>query len=209
MKTVIIDYGLGNIWSVKNAFRFIGSDVAVSAEPDEVCAAECLILPGVGSFGAGMDNLHALGLIQPIKEAALKRHIPILGICLGMQLFADSSQEAPGVEGLGLIPGEVRKFRDSSLRLPHMGFNAAISVVKNDPYFDFVEANADDFYFVHSYYFAPIDERHVMAKTIYGGDFVSAIRKANIMGVQFHPEKSQGNGLRLIRRFLELNSNHV
>ena len=209
MKSIIVNYGLGNIGSVHNALRFIGADVAISSNPDEISAAECLILPGVGSFGAGMDNLQSLGLIQPLQKAVLERRTPILGICLGMQLFANESQEAPGVSGLGFIPGEVKKFNDPSLRLPHMGFNAVFSVGGDNPYFESFGNNPEDYYFVHSYYFVPHDDSHRVARTLYGGDFSSVVRKDNIMGMQFHPEKSQGNGLRLMKRFLELNSNNV
>ncbi len=209
MKTIIVDYGLGNLWSVQNALQFIGVDAVFSAEPSDVLTADYLILPGVGSFGAGMHNLRTLGLVEPIRTASLERRIPILGICLGMQLFADSSQEAPGVEGLGLISGKVTKFNSDSLRLPHMGFNTAISVMENDPYLTLASANAEDFYFVHSYHFVPDDEIHIAAKTIYGCEFVSIILKENIMGVQFHPEKSQGNGLRLIKKFFAINVNNV
>lgn len=207
MKITIVDYGLGNIWSVQNAFRFVGAEVLVSSCPDKVASADCLILPGVGSFGAGMLNLHQSGLVESIRIAASERCVPILGICLGMQLFADVSQEAPGVQGLGLVPGEVRKFSDKSLRLPHMGFNTAMPAKINDPYFSASVDHAPDFYFVHSYYFVPKDEDHVMARTIYGVDFASAVKNKNIYGVQFHPEKSQSNGLKFIQQFLELSSN--
>ena len=206
MKITIIDYGLGNIWSVQNAFSYIGADVLVSSNPSQVASAECLVLPGVGSFGAGMNNLHHSGLVDPIRVAALERCVPILGICLGMQLFANSSQEALGVKGLGFIPGEVKKFEDQSLRLPHMGFNSAIPTRTNDSYPGILADDALDFYFVHSYYFVPKNEGHVMARTGYGEKFVSAVKNKNIYGVQFHPEKSQSNGLKLIQRFLDLNT---
>ena len=119
MKVLIVDYGLGNMWSVKNAFEFVGAEVRVSANPAEVAAANCLVLPGVGSFGAGMHNLHTRGLVSALNEAVLEKGAHIMGICLGMQLLADGSEEAPGVRGLGMISGQVMKFRENSLRLPH------------------------------------------------------------------------------------------
>lgn len=206
MSVVIVDYGLGNIWSVRNAFEFVGAKVSVSSRASEIAAAESLVLPGVGSFGSGMQNLRARGLVDALDEAVLKRGASILGICLGMQLLADGSEEAPGVEGLGWIPGQVMRFRDKSLRLPHMGFNAAVPVGGESPYFRSGDGGAPDFYFVHSYCFVPDDEAHVLARTGYGGDFVSAVRKDNIVGVQFHPEKSQSNGLRLIQHFVQSSS---
>lgn len=206
MSVVIVDYGLGNLWSVRNAFEFVGARVSVSSCPTEIASAQSLVLPGVGSFGSGMQNLHARGLLASLNEAVLQRGVPVLGICLGMQLLADGSEEAPGVEGLGWIPGQVKKFRDKSLRLPHMGFNAVLPVDAESPRFKSADGKATDFYFVHSYCFVPDDEGHVMARTVYGGDFVSAVRKDNIIGVQFHPEKSQSSGLRLIRNFVQSNS---
>ncbi len=206
MSVVIVDYGLGNLWSVRNAFEFVGAKVSVSSDSAEVTAAEGLVLPGVGSFGTGMQNLHARGLVDALNEAVLGRGVPILGICLGMQLLADGSEEAPGVRGLGWIPGQVMKFRDKSLRLPHMGFNAATPAGAESPFFQSADGVGPDFYFVHSYCFVPNDEAHVLARTGYGGDFVSAVRKDNIVGVQFHPEKSQSNGLRLIRHFFQSSS---
>lgn len=206
MNVVIVDYGLGNLWSVRNAFEFVGAKVSVTSDPVAVAAAESLVLPGVGSFGSGMQNLHARGLVDALNEAVLQKGRPILGICLGMQLLADDSEEAPGVQGLGWIPGQVRKFRDTSLRLPHMGFNVAEPTQGENPLFQSANGGAPDFYFVHSYCFAPDDEAYVLARTSYGGEFVSAVRKDSIIGVQFHPEKSQSNGLRLISHFVKFSS---
>lgn len=202
MSVLIVDYGLGNLWSVKNAFEFVGAEVTVSANPAEVAAANCLVLPGVGSFGTGMQNLHARGLVAALNEAVLEQGAHIMGICLGMQLLADGSEEAPGVRGLGLISGQVMKFRDNSLRLPHMGFNSAVPVGVDKNFFQSSDGGVLDFYFVHSYCFVPNNESHVLTRTNYGGEFVSAVQQGNIIGVQFHPEKSQSNGLLLIRQFL-------
>lgn len=206
MSVLIVDYGLGNLWSVKNAFEFVGAKVRVSANPAEVAAANCLVLPGVGSFGTGMQNLHTRGLVAALNEAVVEKGAHIMGICLGMQLLADGSEEAPGVRGLGLISGQVMKFRDNSLRLPHMGFNAAVPVGVDRNFFQSADGGMLDFYFVHSYCFVPNNEAHVLTRTNYGGEFVSAVQKGNITGVQFHPEKSQSNGLLLIRHFVNLSS---
>lgn len=203
MKVVIVDYGLGNLWSVRNAFEFMGADVSVGATPAEVSASECLILPGVGNFGSGMQNLHARGLVDALNEAVIERGVPLLGICLGMQLLADESEEAPGVKGLGWIPGKVTRFRDKAIRLPHMGFNVATPPEGHDIFFKKVDDESPDFYFVHSYCFYPDDERHILARTTYGSEFVSAVAKGRVVGVQFHPEKSQSSGLRLISDFLK------
>jgi len=206
MDVVIVDYGLGNLWSVKNAFEFMGAEVTVSSDPAVVSKSPCLILPGVGNFGSGMQNLHARGLVDALNEAVLDKGVPLLGICLGMQLLADESEEAPGIKGLGWIPGKVLRFRDKTVRLPHMGFNAAAASGGRKDFFPQVDGDAPDFYFVHSYSFHPDDERHVLARTTYGSEFVSAVAKDRIVGVQFHPEKSQSRGLRLIADFLKFSA---
>jgi imidazole glycerol-phosphate synthase subunit HisH len=205
MNVLIVDYGLGNLWSVKSAFEFIGASVTITADPQAVARAECLVLPGVGAFGIGMQNLHARGLVDALNEAVLGRGAPLLGICLGMQLLADASEEAPGVQGLGWIAGKVLKFREKNLRLPHMGFNSALPSQGDNPILP-VGREAADFYFVHSYCFVPNEEAHVLARTYYGVSFVSGVRKDNIFGVQFHPEKSQSSGLRLISDFVRFSS---
>lgn len=205
MDVLIVDYGLGNLWSVKSAFEFIGTAVNITSDPRAVARAECLVLPGVGAFGVGMQNLHERGLVDALNEAVLDRRTPLLGICLGMQLLADASEEAPGVRGLGWIAGKVLKFRGKNLRLPHMGFSSAFPAQGDSPILP-ADREATDFYFVHSYCFAPDEEAHVLARTDYGASFVSGVRKDNIFGVQFHPEKSQSNGLRLISDFVRFSS---
>jgi glutamine amidotransferase len=203
MDIVIVDYGLGNLWSVKNAFEFMGANIELSSDPAVVAAARKLVLPGVGSFGTGMSNLHERGLVDALNEAVLNKAAPILGICLGMQLFADASEEAPGVLGLGWIPGQVNKLTNKALRLPHMGFNGADADFAN-PLLETDSTSGEDFYFVHSYCFVPNDAAHILARTHYGYHFTSAVHKDNIFGVQFHPEKSQSSGLKLISRFIKL-----
>jgi len=203
MDVVVVDYGLGNLWSVKNAFEFMGANVRLTSDPEVVARSTKLVLPGVGSFGAGMQRLGERGLINALDEAVLKRGVPILGICLGMQLLADTSDEAPGVRGLGWIPGRVCRFPDTNLRLPHMGFNS-VRIRATNPLFENTNSSEIDFYFVHSYHYVPESEVHISASTNHGVTFVSAICKDRIFGVQFHPEKSQSNGLSLISRFIKL-----
>lgn len=203
MKVTIVDYGLGNLWSVRNAFEFMKVEVVLSSDPVCISESEALVLPGVGSFGSGMQNLHERGLVAALNKAVIGRNVPILGICLGMQLFANESEEAPGVRGLGWIPGTVQKFTHEGLRLPHMGFNAVDSSNKLEDFFNPIEGKAPEFYFVHSYYFNPCESDHILARTTYGKKFISAVRNENIIGVQFHPEKSQSSGLQLIKKFLQ------
>lgn len=206
MKTVIVDYGLGNLWSVRNAFEFMGAEVSVSSCVDEIYQSSFLVLPGVGNFGSGMQNLRARGLIEALNNAVLNKGVPLLGICLGMQLLADESEEAPGIKGLGWIPGKVQRFRDTNLRLPHMGFNEVKAQGSRKDFFRKVDGKEPNFYFVHSYCFQPKDSQDVLALTNYGSDFVSAVNKNKIVGVQFHPEKSQSNGLEFIEDFLKLST---
>lgn len=203
MNVTVIDYGLGNLWSVKSALEFIGAQVTISGDPDAISRADALILPGVGSFGTGMANLHSKGLVDALNHAVAKKGTPILGICLGMQLLADRSEEAPGFGGLGWISGDILRFRDKSLRLPHIGFNA-VSPLRDGDFFR--SEKTEDFYFVHSYYFSPVDNSHALASTSYGIDFVSAVKRDNIVGAQFHPEKSQSNGLRFLSDFIKFSS---
>lgn len=207
MIVTIIDYGLGNLWSVKNAFEYIGAQVQRSSKPDVIKEAECLVLPGVGSFATGMKNLTTSGLDVAIKSAVNEKKASILGICLGMQLLANSSEEGPGVNGLGLIEGEVVKLKGVKIRLPHMGFNTAFSAIENEGVFP-VLTKSSDFYFVHSYCFSPKDPAHILTYTEYGEKFVSGVKKDNILGVQFHPEKSQSKGLEFLRSFLDFSKNN-
>lgn len=204
VNVLIVDYGLGNLWSVKNAFEYVGANVTISDDPHAIASSESLVLPGVGSFGAGMHNLRSRGLADALSENVIGKGTPILGICLGMQLLADASEEAPGVSGLGWIPGQVRRFQERNLRLPHMGFNAVSLVQDGGGAFD--QRAAADFYFVHSYCFVPDDEANVLFRTTYGTNFVSGVRQDNIIGVQFHPEKSQSSGLRLISDFVKFSA---
>jgi len=195
----IIDYGLGNLRSVENALRAIGAPYRFVRDAGQIKEAGRLLLPGVGTFPAGMRNLRATGLIDAIREAAAQG-TPVLGICLGMQLLVSRGDEGEGAEGLDLIPGLVQRFTPSAeVRIPHMGFNEA-EVLSFDPLFANIK-NGSDFYFVHSYHVVVEAEENAIAMSTHGQPFVAAIRHGNVFGTQFHPEKSQSQGLQLLRNF--------
>lgn len=202
MKIALIDYGAGNLRSVANALNAIGVTPQLAEAPAELAGATHLVLPGVGSFGDCMTQLTARGLAEPIREwvAAGK---PFLGICLGYQLLFESSEESPGVAGLGLVAGTVRRFETKpGLKIPHMGWN---SVVPRRPDAGHWAGLGDEpyFYYVHSYFPVPADDSVIAAETEYGGaKFAAAIELPNLLACQFHPEKSQDAGLRLLRNFL-------
>ncbi len=197
----IIDYGMGNLQSVRNALERIGCEVQISSDPASLADADALILPGVGAFGEAMNNLQQRKLIEPLQRAVLDDGKPLLGICLGMQLLADSSDERGNYQGLSLIPGQIREIPVSGgLRLPHVGWNG-VSVRKHDPLFRDIR-DGGDFYFVHSYRLE-CDPAYIAGVTDYGTDIVAAVQKERIFGVQFHPERSQHKGLRLLRNFVD------
>ena len=197
----IIDFGMGNLQSVRNALERLGCEVKISSDPAALPAADALILPGVGAFGEAMNNLQQRKLIEPLRSAVLDEGKPLLGICLGMQLLADGSEERGNYRGLSLISGQVREIPVfGGLRLPHIGWNG-VSVRKRDPLFrDIRDGGA--FYFVHSYHFES-DPAYVAGVTDYGTEITAAVQKERILGVQFHPERSQRKGLRLLRNFLD------
>lgn len=198
-KIVIVDYKSGNLKSVANALQFLGFDSLITDRPSDVKEAKVIVLPGVGAFGKAMDNLRDFKLIDVLNEKVLKEKVPFLGICLGMQLVAESSEEKGNFKGLGWIPGKVKHFKiDSSMRVPHVGWNNT-QVTKKTPLFDNIE-DGSTYYYVHSYYLE-CEEEYVAARCSYGLNFVSAIQKENIFATQFHPEKSQHNGLKLLRNF--------
>lgn len=198
----VVNYGMGNIWSVRNALTFAGANVVLSGDPDEIARADRLVLPGVGVFGTAMQRLDSLGLCAAMEEAVLRRGVPFLGICIGMQLLADGSEESANVPGLGWIPGQVVRVRGERIRDPHMGFSPVTLAVPESSLFDNIPVDSD-FYFVHSYHFVPDDEAHVVARTEYGGPLVSVVQKNNIVGAQFHPEKSQSSGVQFLANFVE------
>jgi imidazole glycerol-phosphate synthase subunit HisH len=202
VNVTLIDYGAGNLRSVANALRAIGIEPNIAASPDQLVNTTHLVLPGVGSFGDCMAQLESRKLLAPIRDW-VSAGKPYLGICLGYQILFDSSEETPGVAGLGLVPGVVRRFQQTEgLKIPHMGWN---SVVPTSPDLKNWEGLGADpyFYYVHSYFPVPADPSVIAAKTSYGDDdFAAAIELPNLLACQFHPEKSQEAGLRLIRNFL-------
>ncbi len=198
---VIIDYGMGNVGSIRNMLRKAGFDSLVSSKIQDIEEATKIILPGVGAFDNGIDNLEAGGLIPIIKKKVLKDHTPLLGICLGMQLLTKKSDEG-NLPGLALIDGVTKKFNfppEEKLKIPHMGWNT-IQLKKESILCNELDQTSR-FYFVHSYYVQCADQNDVLAETDYGGLFCSALQKENIFGVQFHPEKSHHYGMRLLRNF--------
>lgn len=202
MKVCLIDYGAGNLRSVANALRAIGVEPQITAGPGIPEETTHLVLPGVGSFGDCMDELSKRGLIEPIRQWVLDGK-PYLGICLGYQILFEWSEETPGVAGLGVLDGSVKRFTGQpGLKVPHMGWN---SVVPRRP----ESGNWRDlgrepyFYYVHSYFPVPADDSIIAAETAYGADkFAAAVERPNLLACQYHPEKSQEAGLRLIRNFL-------
>jgi len=201
---LVIDYGMGNTGSVKRALEECSAnEVVISHYEEDFDRCSHAILPGVGSFADAMKNLREAGLVRYIQKLALQDKVPFLGICLGMQLLADSSEEHGPSEGLGLIPGNVRLFKPADgERVPHVGWNE-ISKQNEHPLLNNVQ-DKSDFYFVHSYYYTASQPESVVATTPYCGTFASVIAKDNIMGTQFHPEKSSFAGFQIIKNFLAL-----
>jgi glutamine amidotransferase len=206
----VIDYGMGNLRSVQKALEFVGAKVIVTHDPDLILSADSVVLPGVGAFKDCMANLNKLSLIDPIRKF-IDSGKPFLGICLGLQVLFEESEEYGPVPGLGILPGKVVKFIDGSsdtrkgpqIKIPHMGWNQ-VKVKKNAPLFAGV-GDSPYFYFVHSYYVVPEDPEMVATVTHYGIEFVSGIQHKNIYAFQFHPEKSQTLGLSILERFSNLN----
>lgn len=204
MSVVIVDYGLGNLSSVQNMFRKAGCEVEVTSDPATIRTASRLVLPGVGAFDHGMRNLAERGLVDVLNEAVLGRKIPVLGICLGLQLMSRRSEE--GVrQGLGWLAADTVRFafpsRSETLRVPHMGWNT----VKKAAETFLCPSVSDDarFYFVHSYHVRCDDPADIALTAHYGTDFVAAAVRGNIAGTQFHPEKSHKFGLALLSAFIE------
>jgi glutamine amidotransferase len=198
----IVDYGMGNIQSLSNAIRYIGSDVIITAEEKELQKADRIILPGVGAFGDAMASIRNRGLDKILFEQIIIRKKPILGICLGLQLFGKSSEEHGYHEGLGWLDARIVAFNiKTKVHIPHIGWND-ITFSHPDPLFSGLKEGEKDFYFVHSYYMECNNPLDVYATCNYGVKFVAAIKKDNILGTQFHPEKSQDNGIHVLRNFL-------
>lgn len=197
----LIDYGAGNLRSVFKALESVGAKVQITDKPEEIVAADAVILPGVGNFGDGMNNIRERGLEQPIKDAIASGK-PFLGICLGMQLLLEESEEAPGVKGLGIFEGTVKHFPEGIEKVPHMGWND-ITINTKHRCFDGIE-NGDYYYFVHSYYVDPVDPAVTLATADYIQNFTAVIGNDTVFATQYHPEKSQDKGLKILRNFVEL-----
>ena len=197
----ILDYGMGNVRSVSNALAYLGLESVVTSDPAEVRAADRLILPGVGAFGDAMRHLHESGLVELLQEQVIENSKPILGICLGMQLLAGVSHEHGLHNGLGWLDAEVVRFSGTAgLKVPHMGWNM-VHLHREHPLFAGLSVEHRDFYFVHSFHVVCRDDADVVGTTIYGTEITVAVARGNVAGVQFHPEKSQDNGLQLLTNF--------
>ena len=210
----IIDYGVGNLFSVEKAFAAIGEDVKVTGEAEDLKIADKLVLPGVGAFGDCMKNLEATGLVPVIMEQIANKK-PLLGICVGLQILFEGSEESPNVKGLGIFKGMVRRINAPQLKIPHMGWNAVLMRnsecgMRNDYNSKFGVRNSlfsdlnekPYFYFVHSYHAVPEDKNLIAATTDYGETLTAAVAKDNIYATQFHPEKSGDVGLQLLKNFV-------
>jgi glutamine amidotransferase len=196
----VIDYGMGNLRSIAKALAHVGADVVTTREPERIREASHIVIPGVGAFGQGMDNLRAFGLIPVLEEEVLAKKKPFWGICLGMQLLMERSEEFGTHAGLGWVPGQVKRFAFSGpkpLAVPHVGWNS-VECVHEHPV---APKKRTDFYFVHSYYVAPKEDQWVVGTCEYGVTFPACIGKGNIFATQFHPEKSQEDGLTMLKKF--------
>ena len=202
---IIVDYGMGNLGSILNMLKKIGASAKISGETTDILTAEKLILPGVGAFDHGMTHLSERGLIPLLNKRVLEESCPILGICLGMQLLSQRSEEGE-LPGLGWIDAETRRFHfdgeNNYLKIPHMGWNEVRAVGQPALFKGF--AHTPCFYFVHSYHVCCEQKEDIMATSFHGYEFVAAVGKGNIMGTQFHPEKSHRYGMQLLRNFVAL-----
>ena len=203
---VVIDYGMGNLHSVRKALEVVGANAKISSCASDIKKAERIVFPGVGSFGEAMKELKRRKLVEPIKDAIASGK-PFLGLCLGLQLLFEKSEESPGVKGLCVLKGEVKRFRLKGFKVPHMGWNnirgigsqghRVVGILKGVPSDSYM-------YFVHSYYAVPKNKKDILTITDYGTKFASGVCKDNIYGLQFHPEKSQTLGLRILKNFIAL-----
>lgn len=200
----IVDYRMGNLASVKNAFDLLGETIVVESDPDKLSQYDRIVLPGVGAYGDAMEHLKARGMDEAVKDYARSGKY-LLGICLGMQLLFDSSEEFGLTEGLGLVPGRVVAFDSSRfhtpLKVPHMGWNRMFT--QEHPLFAGLD-EAHYLYFVHSYHALCAEEAHSIGASVYGYRFTSAVANDNVMGIQPHPEKSHRNGLTILKNFINL-----
>jgi len=202
MTICIIDYGLGNVKSLSWALERIGSDFVITNDRKTIFSSDKIIVPGVGAFGQAIENMHSLRLFNVIKECAAREGVKLLGICLGMQIFFDGSEEAPRTEGLSLLNGRFEKLDATVSHVPHMGWNnLEFRAGSNFKYLDNIEENAD-FYFVHSYGLSHTNSLNIATTDRGGRSFVSYVENDNITCAQFHPEKSHINGLRLLKNWV-------
>lgn len=198
----IIDYGAGNLSSVKKALDYLGAESEITQDKSKILSASHVILPGVGSFGDAMNSMEERGLVETIKRTAVSGK-PFLGICLGLQLLFESSDESAGVEGLGLFNGRIVEIpKDKGLKVPHIGWNS-VSLNKSNGIFKGIDEQSY-FYFVHSFYLTGADDDVVAATTQYGVNIQCAVQKGNLCATQFHPEKSGKTGLKVLKNFLEM-----
>lgn len=201
---VIINYGMGNLWSIQSALNYLGADSTISSDPVVISRADRLILPGVGSFSKAMANLKVGNMEPVIKDAVNVKKIPLMGICLGMQLLGLSSTEDGSSAGLGFVSAPVERFNEkacSGLKIPHVGFDTVL-VKKGGKLFKDLDQLVD-FYFTHSYRMPFADQPYAHGTCVYGEKFIAAFEEGRVCGTQFHPEKSQTNGLRVLKNFIE------
>ncbi len=203
MTVLIVDYGMGNIASARRAVEECGARVIVSADPSDISQADKIVVPGVGAFPLAMQRLRDAGWVEALHSAVHKDGLPLLGICLGMQLLASEGDEVSVTTGLGFIPGRIERIVPATKldRVPHVGWNEVNH--QNTPLFDAIPSGSD-FYFVHSYRFLPADPGMILATTPYAGEVVAAVGNGCVLGTQFHPEKSSKAGLRLLKNFLAM-----
>ena len=202
MMIAIIDYDAGNIKSVEKAFLSLGEEVVLTRDAEEILAADGVVLPGVGAFGEAMEKLHSYGLVDVIRKC-VEKGIPFLGICLGLQLMFESSEESPGVEGLHLLDGKILRIPDApGLKIPHIGWND-LSYPNKGRLFEGISENSY-VYFVHSYYLEAADPKIVVAAAEYGTCIHASVEKDNVFACQFHPEKSSETGLKILQNFVNV-----
>ena len=202
MKIAIVNYGMGNLGSVRRAFEDIGAEVYLANHPAAIYDADRIVLPGVGAFSEGMERLTDTSWASVLYELVIQQGKPLLGICLGMQMLATTGYEGGETKGLGFIPGRVQRLNTigCKLRIPHVGWNE-IKYLENDVLFERI-TDSSDFYFVHSYAFIPENQEHLTAITSYDCDVAAVIRNGNVFGCQFHPEKSSKAGRQLLKNFM-------
>ncbi|MEN6411674.1 MAG: imidazole glycerol phosphate synthase subunit HisH [Veillonellales bacterium] len=197
----IIDYGMGNLYSVEKALTKLGASVIVTGRPEKIVQAAKVVLPGVGAFGDCMKNLTQYGLVEVIRQV-IEQGKPFLGICLGLQMLFEGSEEDPGVPGLGIFPGQVRKITAPQLKIPHMGWNSLAFPNPSQLFQNLAEPSY--VYFVHSYHAVPENSSLITAVTDYGGAVTAAVGQGNVQAVQFHPEKSSSVGMKILDNFIRV-----